>query len=350
MILILQTILFLLVIISVFHFIAGLFIYLICFKFRLLGRKTIDVYTKMYVDLYPRLSRYFNISVDSSTIESGEGLLILMFANKGTGKTTVFSKMIQNATRGRKDPITKTRYTHVFSNVPVYGANKFDVEEWLGKRDMPQGSVIYIDEGALELPNTVPLSKEQALFLILQRHAKCTIYIISQSHEDINIKLRRLYQRVFFLKRGLIWGLIGDFTTMVEYKKELIIDEETHQFVEGYFKTWPLPYITRFFTYRPFWYKYFDSYDMPKLKDGPVPLEPWNVELPPTLYSKVVTIIELNYQKITRSRKAVVRKQHSIENHDKSFPLENESGTIVRLGGKPSTIATQTLYMQNDEK
>lgn len=336
----------------VLHYVSGLFLYLLYFKLNVFGLGSRPNSQRFYVDMYPKLSRYFDVCVDREHRKVGEGLLILMFANKGTGKTTIFSKMVQNAVRGKKDKITKTRYTEVFCNVPIYGANKFDVQEYLGRRDMPEGSVIYIDEGALELPNTLPLTKEQALFMILQRHAKCTIYVISQSHEDINIKLRRLYQKVFFLKRGLVWGLFSDFTTMIEYKKELMIDEETHQFVEGYFKTFPIPNVSRFTTWRPTWYKYFDSYDMPKLKDGAVPIEPWSVELPPTLLSRLLRKVSSvrNSQSIEIAASEVVRKQSSIENYEKSFPLENESGSVVRLGGETSSIASQVAYMENYEK
>ncbi len=212
-----------------------------------------------------------------------------MFANKGTGKTTYFAKRIKADLKNKK-------VTAVFCNVPIYGALKFDVKEYLGRRDLPRGSKVYIDEGAIELPNTVNLTKQQALYFILSRHAEVDFYIISQSWEDLNIKIRRLYDKVWFLKRH--W-LISDITVLHRYRKELEVDEETHQFVDGYYKTFPWPIINRKMVYRPNYYRFFDSYDMPSV--GPqVPMETWEVELPPTFISKVMYLVDNLYKKMTK--------------------------------------------------
>lgn len=193
-------------------------------------------------------------------------MISLIFANVGTGKTTLLAKLALEY--GMSD-----KYDLVLSNVALYGAKKFDVSD-LGYKHIRKAA-IFIDEGAIELPNTTKLDEKLKMFLRLHRHYECDIWIVSQSYEDVNIVVRRLYSSIWIMNRV---PMIGEMSYYRCIHKSIGIDDESHQIVEKYKFKFPWPFINIRFMYRPLYYKYFDSYDAPQLK--PSEFEDWVAEKP----------------------------------------------------------------------
>lgn len=181
-------------------------------------------------------------------------MMTLVFSNKGNGKTT-YAAMLARLEKNYK------KYTGgIYSNVPIKGSYKFKVKD-LGRMHI-ENALIIVDEGAIELPNTSPMPEYQKSFMRLSRHYQCDIVFISQSWEDINIVVRRLYDRIYFLKK---WFILPPMSSLLRIKKVIGISEDG-QIVEQYHYTPNIPFIFTKYIWRPNHYKYFDSYDCPELK------------------------------------------------------------------------------------
>ncbi len=193
-------------------------------------------------------------------------MIELYFANPGAGKTTYISKLAQKYNKpkfssyllhllsfGKID--IKYKYPNgVYCNVPVYGTKKYTVDDDLGKTHIEK-ALILIDEGAIVLDNRVPLSKDKKQFLRLHRHYKCDAIIVSQSWEDVNIVVRRLYDGIYLMNH-----LFGHFSVIRKIVKFTTISED-EQIIDGYrFKRFGM----RLFYRKPY-YRYFNSYEKPIL-------------------------------------------------------------------------------------
>lgn len=122
------------------------------------------------------------------------------------------------------------------------------------KHSAIKNSLLIIDEASIEYNNRLlKMNKNEIEFFKLHRHYKTDIIIISQSYEDIDITLRRMYGKMFLIKPAIF-----HISMIREIKKYITIDTETEQIIEGY-KYTPFP---KFF-YRRKWYKFFDSYWTP---------------------------------------------------------------------------------------
>ena len=93
----------------------------------------------------------------------------------------------------------------------------------------------------------------------------------SQAWDDIDVVLRRLTVQYWYMYR------IGPWTLCRRVYKCVMIDKEKHEIIDGYFfpsilwlLAWPLQLLRitdqrYMLTFRPFYYKYFDSWERPEL-------------------------------------------------------------------------------------
>lgn len=202
-------------------------------------------------------------------------MIRIFFGNIGCGKTTQACKNMKS---------NNIHYLNCFCN---FDLNKdFDIGtsvstekfKTLGQWTFPENSYICIDEAGIEYNNRKfkTLPQYTIEWFKLSRHYKCDIDIFSQSFEDMDITLRRLASELWYMRR------IGPFTLLRKVYKFVMIDENTHQIIDGYrmekgiwlilqplrliglskllpqLQGWKL-------TYRPKYYKYFDSYTHPDL-------------------------------------------------------------------------------------
>lgn len=175
--------------------------------------------------------------------------ITLIFANVGTGKTTYLAKLA-NSKKTRK------KYKDIYSNVPIDNTYRLDTQN-IGKFHVTD-ALILIDEGAIHFDNRMSLKEYQKTYFRLHRHYNCDIVIVSQSYEDINIILRRLYTRIYLMKQSIFPCV----TKLKRIYKTIDIDKETHSIIESYqFGI----FFNNKYLFRPKYYKYFNSFDRPQL-------------------------------------------------------------------------------------
>lgn len=149
-------------------------------------------------------------------------MIAVYFGSPGAGKTTLACREILRA---------KKHYRATFANFGCKCADYDDVDlKDLGKWTFPAGSYVAIDEAGIEYNNRKfkSLSQETIKWFKLHRHYGCDISIWSQSWDDMDVTLRRLADRLYYIKR------MGPFTMMRRVYKRVKVDKETEQIIDGY--------------------------------------------------------------------------------------------------------------------
>ena len=191
------------------------------------------------------------------------------FGSPGAGKTTLAVKMaIKN----------RNKYDGVFLNFDhkikdCYFCNLDRLGEWT----FPDHSYICIDEAGIEYNSRAykALPKVAIAWYKKHRHYKCDIDVFSQSWDDMDITLRRLSTELWYIYR------IGPWTLSRRIYKRVTVDKNTKQIIDGYkmasmlwLFVWFLQLDKGLFapkfklTFRPFYYKFFDSYSKDNLPVG----------------------------------------------------------------------------------
>jgi len=179
--------------------------------------------------------------------------VILYFANIGTGKTTFLSKIaIREQKRMRKG---KSKYKYILSNALISGVSYVEDIRKLMKQGAIQDTLLLIDEGSIVYNNRkMNLTEIEILWFKLIRHYGCSTIVLSQSYDDIDVTLRRLYTQIYVMK----W--LPFFTLIKPIKKIVDIDDMSKQIIDAYKFKWLFSY--RLFL-RPLYFKFFNSWWIP---------------------------------------------------------------------------------------
>lgn len=189
-------------------------------------------------------------------------MLRVYFGSPGAGKTTLAVKMALKERR-RKKHAYKHVYLNFFHQVP--GCAYCNVSG-LGTWTFPDSSYLLLDEAGIEYNSrkhkTFP--QEAIEWYKLHRHYMCDVELFSQSWEDMDITLRRLCTELWYMFK------IGPFTICRRVFKRVTVDKNTEQIIDGYrmahVLTMLLPFLHNWkITFRPFYYRYFDSWTHPHL-------------------------------------------------------------------------------------
>lgn len=149
-------------------------------------------------------------------------MITVYFGSPGSGKTTMACREIYRQQK---------RYNYTFANFGCKCADFDDVSlEDLGTWTFPKGSYVAIDEAGIEYNNRKfkTLSQETIKWFKLHRHYCCDISIWSQSWEDMDVTLRRLSDRLYYIKK------MGPFTMIRRVYKRVTVNKETEQIIDGY--------------------------------------------------------------------------------------------------------------------
>lgn len=184
------------------------------------------------------------------------------FGSPGVGKTTLACKMAKK---------NRNRYKHTYCNFfnTVPGCGSADLTD-LGKWTFPTGSYIAVDEAGIEYNSRAhkTMPKPTISWFKKHRHYSCDLDVFSQSWEDMDVTIRRLSNQLWYMYK------IGPWTLCRRVYKRVTVDKNTEQIIDGYkmasmlwLLVWPLqlgyPFQKKFtLTYRPFYYRYFDSWEM----------------------------------------------------------------------------------------
>lgn len=204
-------------------------------------------------------------------------MITVYFGSPGSGKTTMaVRELVKNS----------KFYDYTFSNFECScctGLSNVSLDG-LGLWSFPPYSYISIDEAGIEYNNRKfkSLSQDTIKWFKLHRHFHCDISIWSQSWEDMDITIRRLADKLYYIRR------VGPFTIIRRVYKRVTVDKQTQQIIDGYkmvnmlwlllkplyfasFAFFGLGFILRFLC--PFdeiklvlrfpYYRFFDSYSVP---------------------------------------------------------------------------------------
>lgn len=213
-------------------------------------------------------------------------MIRVFFGNPGCGKSTYIAKCCY---RNYKRLLKTQGYKHYYSNLEltVPGSGYVTPEDLrlLGKWTFPRGTIFYLDEAGIEFNNRnyKAFPPYTIAWFKLHRHYGVDVDVVSQSWEDMDITIRRLADQLWYMRK------IGPWTLLRRVYKRVMIDEKTHQIIDGYrmesglwvllqplrllglgyvlpqLKGWKL-------MFRPFYYRYFDSWKTPDTPVG-VPSE-----------------------------------------------------------------------------
>lgn len=208
-------------------------------------------------------------------------MISIYFGSPGCGKSTVACKLFRKIMKTNK---YKYYYSSFTTNIPsvLYMDN---LNHLLGKCTPPEHSLVIDDEVGISFNNRQykSMSIQQIEWFKLHRHFKVDYIGMSQAFDDMDITLRRLATEYWYVKK------LGPWTLCRRCYKFTTIDDNTHQIIDGYklangfslftsffaFILRPIPLLRDVFqqkwtlTFRPFYYKWFDSFAHPKLQEFP---------------------------------------------------------------------------------
>jgi len=210
--------------------------------------------------------------------------LNVYFGVPGSGKTTFAAYLAKKA---RKESIIiklckrfPCRFTNwilggkhwkrqmrVYSNVPIKGTYKVDCRKDIGVYMIEDGKLI-VDEAGVDFNsrNYKNLPQHAIKWFKYHRHYGMSVDVFSQSHEDMDVTLRRLAQNFFVVKKSLI----PFFIVIRRIRRKVGIDENTHQIVDAY--SFGLPIIDTQRVFCPPLWKLFNTYE-----HDPLPEKKWDV-------------------------------------------------------------------------
>lgn len=149
-------------------------------------------------------------------------MIAVYFGSPGSGKTTLACRELLKAQK---------HYRYTFSNFGCKCADFDDVDlSSLGTWTFPEDSYIAIDEAGIEYNNRKykSLSQETIKWFKLHRHYCCDVSVWSQSWDDMDVTIRRLADRLYYVRK------FGPFSLIRRVYKRVTVDDDTEQIIDGY--------------------------------------------------------------------------------------------------------------------
>lgn len=142
----------------------------------------------------------YNFYSVEKIVKRPDNIFCQVFTPPGGGKTTLAADLVRSVMKNAEIEQKK-----VFSNVPIIGAYRFDIED-LGKYEF-KDCVIILDEAGSKLSNRNwqhNLNMSQITTLKYHRHLNIDVWLFSQSYGDVDNKFRELTTGLYMLKKSRI--------------------------------------------------------------------------------------------------------------------------------------------------
>lgn len=192
------------------------------------------------------------------------------FGLPGSGKSTIGARLyikllkknskIQKRLKFKNKKKSFVRRIFTTSSLPLKKALLFDKSD-IGIYDMSNSLIIY-DEAAFDYNNRdfkTNFGPKQLEFWKLHRHYNIDVVMFSQGPEDVDKKLRQLSSRSFHVMKSSI----PFFIRVKRYQKTIGLNKDGNDFESKYVSS---IFWNRFY-FAPKYWKHFNSWDAPILKD-----------------------------------------------------------------------------------
>lgn len=203
--------------------------------------------------------------------------VFLFFGLPGCGKTTLMAKKANEFVRGKK-------YQNVYGNVhmKIDGYTYVD-NDCIGQYDLQNGAIL-IDEATLfaDSRDYKNFGKDKLMYFLEHRHFNVDIYLFTQQWDGVDRKIRVITDRVYYVYKGKLLGLWWSTYYRIPYgiiipdpHKKGASGEKLGEIIQGYCKP---NFLIRLFApkvFRPFYYKYFDSWEKYSLPALPANYQPY---------------------------------------------------------------------------
>lgn len=198
-------------------------------------------------------------------------MIKLYFGLPGCGKTTLMTATAIKEIRRKK-------YKNVYCNINLNINGLIYIEnEDIGMYNIEDG-LLLIDEATLwaDSRDYKNMDYNTLSYILQHRHYNVDIMLFTQQWDGVDRKIRVITDRVYYMYKGKILG--HWFTNYYRIPYGIIIPdpnkkqsgEKLGEIIQGYCKPslfYRLLFTKRFF--RPIYYKYFDSWQRPRLLDLP---------------------------------------------------------------------------------
>ena len=194
-------------------------------------------------------------------------MISLYFGLPGCGKTTLLTRM---ALKARKHGVK------VYGNIPLAVEGYIRIDNACVGKYMLEDCLILIDEGTLFANSRkyASFSDEMTSFFLLHRHYRADIVIFTQQWDGLDKRIRVITDRVYYVYKGALLGRW--FTRYYRIPYGIIIpdpkksdSEKLGEIVQGYCKPSLIKRLLSPWLFRPAYYRYFNSWDAPKLDPLP---------------------------------------------------------------------------------
>lgn len=191
-------------------------------------------------------------------------MITRFFGLPGCGKTTIAAKIAYEALRSGK-------YKNVYGNVPIGIPGYTYIPFSYVGLFMLENCCLIIDEAAIECGNRdyKNFTKERVEFFMTHRHFRCAVFLMSQQADGVDVKIRDLTDKMFYIKKG--WLLGRWISTVYRIPYGLVWPDENSngenlgKIVQGYMKPSGFSRLFAQRIYRPRYYQFFDSWETKKL-------------------------------------------------------------------------------------
>lgn len=200
----------------------------------------------------------------------------LYFGLPGCGKTTLMAKKAIQAVKSK-------RYINVYGNVRMkIDGYTFVDNDCIGKYNL-SNCLLLIDEATLfaDSRDYKNFSKERLEYFLTHRHYNADIILFTQQWDGVDRKIRTITDRVYYIYKTPILGLLWSTYYRIPYgiiipdpKKKGTSGEKLGEIIQGYCKPNILVRLFAPKMFRPFYYKYFDSWERKTLDPLPCQYQP----------------------------------------------------------------------------